>query len=188
MFSKHQYEDIAQMLHCDVASIKAVAEVESAGQGFTLNGRLLCLFEGHLFYRHTKGKFAESHPKLCYPKWVKSFYKKDSDSEYSERFSVAFKLDPQAAMKSTSWGAFQILGEHYIRLGFNNVGEMIDYLKVDEDNHLAAFARFVETDKRLLRALQNREWATFARIYNGAGYKLNDYDTKLAKAYDKFNK
>ena len=176
------------MLHCDIAAIKAVAEVESNGNAFTVNNRLICLFEGHLFYKWTKGRFAKSHPTLCYKSWVKSFYKKDYDDEYTERFSVAFRLDAEAAMKATSWGAFQILGEHYIRLGFASVGDMLDFLKRDEDNHLTAFAKFVETDTRLLRALQQRDWATFARIYNGPAYKKNNYDTKLAKAYAKFNK
>lgn len=188
MFSKNQYQDVAQLLNCEVAAIKAVAEVESSGEGYTPQGRLMCLFEGHLFYKHTNGKYAQSHPNLCYKKWTKEFYKKNTDAEYVERFSVAFKLNPKAAMMSTSWGAFQILGEHYIRLDFDQVGDMLDFLKTDIDNHLALFGLFVKTDKKLLKALQTKDWTTFARIYNGPGFKTNAYDTKLAMAYKKFTK
>ncbi|MNL61260.1 hypothetical protein D3C87_1851660 [compost metagenome] len=38
------------------------------------------------------------------------------------------------------------------------------------------------------KALLGRKWADFARRYNGPAYKENDYDTKLAKAYDHFAK
>jgi hypothetical protein len=187
MFNESQYQDVAQLLNCDIAAIKAVAQVESSGNCFTPKGRLLCLFEGHLFFKHTEGKYAKLYPTLCYKRWTKEFYKKDTDAEYSDRFSAAFLLDKNAAMMSTSWGAFQILGEHYIRLGFDQVGDMLDFLKASQDNHLALFGLFVESDKKLRRALQQRDWTTFARIYNGPGYKQNAYDTKLAMAYKKYS-
>jgi hypothetical protein len=34
--------------------------------------------------------------------------------------------------------------------------------------------------------LENLDWAKFARGYNGAGYKQNKYDEKLAAAYKKY--
>ena len=37
-------------------------------------------------------------------------------------------------------------------------------------------------------ALLGRKWDDFAHRYNGPAYKDNDYDTKLAKAYDHFAK
>lgn len=38
----------------------------------------------------------------------------------------------------------------------------------------------------MLPALQAKDWAEFARRYNGPAYKENRYDEKLAKAYQKF--
>lgn len=35
-------------------------------------------------------------------------------------------------------------------------------------------------------ALRNKDWATFARCYNGSGYAVNKYDEKLKAAYEKF--
>jgi len=32
------------------------------------------------------------------------------------------------------------------------------------------------------------DWASFAYGYNGSGYKVNKYDTKLQAAYEKFKK
>ncbi|MFA7308428.1 MAG: N-acetylmuramidase domain-containing protein [Hyphomicrobium sp.] len=31
--------------------------------------------------------------------------------------------------------------------------------------------------------MRNRQWAAFARRYNGPGYRKNRYDTLLANAY-----
>jgi peptidoglycan hydrolase-like protein with peptidoglycan-binding domain len=35
--------------------------------------------------------------------------------------------------------------------------------------------------------LQRRNWTSFARGYNGRNYKKNEYDTRLAAAFAKFN-
>ena len=43
-------------------------------------------------------------------------------------------------------------------------------------------------DRGLSDELRDLRWADFARIYNGASYRLNNYDTKIATAYDKFIK
>jgi len=38
----------------------------------------------------------------------------------------------------------------------------------------------------MAEALRKKDWATFARRYNGPGYAKNSYDTKLKSAYDRF--
>jgi hypothetical protein len=38
----------------------------------------------------------------------------------------------------------------------------------------------------MLTALQAKNWAEFAKRYNGPAYAQNRYDEKLAKAYAKF--
>lgn len=188
MFSERLYQEVASQLNCEVAAIKAVARVESAGRGFTTGNRLMCLFEGHVFYEKTGGKFAKSNPTLCYPKWVTKYYKSSYDDEYVERFSAAFRLDADAAMQSCSWGAFQIMGFHYKMLDFDSPGSMIDYLKADIDNHLRLFAKFLlhKEKRNLLMALQAKQWGTFAYFYNGQSYKKNLYDSKLKAAYTKY--
>lgn len=188
MFSEGLYQEVAAQLNCEVAAIKAVARVESAGRGFTSGGRLMCLFEGHVFYEKTDGKFAKSHPSLCYPKWVTKYYKSSYDDEYVERFSAAFRLDADAAIQSSSWGAFQIMGFHYEKLDFDSPGAMLDYLKADLKNHLRLFAKFIllKQNINLLMALQGKNWGTFAYFYNGQSYKVNRYDSKLKAAYTKY--
>jgi hypothetical protein len=92
-------------------------------------------------------------------------------------------LDEDAALRSASWGKFQIMGDNFKACGFTNVASFVDAMLEGERRHLAAFVSFIGADGRLKTALQKREWATFARIYNGPKYADNAYDTKMADAY-----
>jgi len=38
----------------------------------------------------------------------------------------------------------------------------------------------------MAEALRKRNWAAFAKAYNGPGYAKNQYDTKLAASYATF--
>jgi hypothetical protein len=51
--------------------------------------------------------------------------------------------------------------------------------------HLMAFVALVAFSTRMNDALRQHDWATFARLYNGAGYAANSYDMKLAAAFRK---
>ena len=48
------------------------------------------------------------------------------------------------------------------------------------------FVRFIQADPRVLRALRGKDWAAFARIYNGPNYAANKYDTKLADVFKQY--
>ena len=45
--------------------------------------------------------------------------------------------------------------------------------------------RYIKVNKLDVH-LRNLNWAAFAKGYNGASYKVNKYDEKLATAYNKF--
>jgi hypothetical protein len=55
-----------------------------------------------------------------------------------------------------------------------------------EANQLRQMASFIRS-AGLQDELQKKDWAKFARGYNGPGYAKNAYDTKLAAAYKKFS-
>ena len=76
-----QFVRAAARLGCSVPAVKAVVEVESAGSGFLSSGKVKVLFEGHTFYRYTKGKSAKSHPTLCYPTWTKAYYARGANAD-----------------------------------------------------------------------------------------------------------
>ncbi|AZA64465.1 DUF3380 domain-containing protein [Chryseobacterium carnipullorum] len=55
--TEQDYINAAKELGCEVAAIKAVAEVESRGSGFLSSGEPKILFERHRFYKYTNGKY-----------------------------------------------------------------------------------------------------------------------------------
>src|SRR5690554_5168943 len=73
--TENDYRAAADLLKVDVATIKAVAEVESAGDGFLSNGQPKILFEGHWFHKLTDGKYTTpENANISYPKWKRDYY------------------------------------------------------------------------------------------------------------------
>lgn len=179
------YEDAAVRLDCDVSAIRAVVAVESRGTGFDPEGFPLTLFEGHWFHKLTAGKYTASHPTISYRSWTRAHYGR-SWREEKKRLELATSLDREAALQSASWGLFQIMGANYRECGFDSVQEFVNGMILQgESGQLNAFVEFV-LSKNLAGFLRNRDWAGFAKRYNGPQYYVNKYDTKLASAYNKF--
>lgn len=181
------FREAAALLKCDSAAIQAVCWVEAPGGGFLSDGRVRVLFEAHIFHRQTKGEFAQSHPNLCFPRWDKSTYAtgKNADErgrkEY-DRLTQAMLLDREAALMSASFGKFQIMGFNFGRCGFADVEDFFQAMNVSEKQQLRAFCQFI-LRSQVDDELREHRWEDFARRYNGDGYRLNSYHTKLAAAH-----
>ncbi|CAN7176421.1 N-acetylmuramidase domain-containing protein [Phenylobacterium sp. LjRoot225] len=167
----------ARTLACDEAAIQAVIDAESHG-GFLADGRPRILFERHYFRKLTNGAYDAQAPDISNASW--GGYKGGA-AEYV-RLQKAFALAPDEALKSASWGAFQIMGANYQAAGYADVRSFCDAMCASEDNHLQAFVNFVQSNG-LSDELRRRDWAGFARGYNGPDYARNKYDAKLAAAY-----
>ncbi|MEH1898536.1 MAG: N-acetylmuramidase domain-containing protein, partial [Nostoc sp.] len=177
------YRSAASRLMCDVAAIKAVASVESSGNGFLSDGRCKILFEAQVFGNLTEHVYDSSHSNISSPQWDRSLYAGGA-GEYP-RLAEAESLNDEAALKSASWGKFQIMGFNYAACGYNSVDDFVTAMKASEINQLEAFVSFIKTNK-LDSALRNHQWADFAYGYNGSGYAANQYDTKIAAAYSQY--
>jgi hypothetical protein len=181
--SEANYNIAAKLLGVEIAAIKAVAEVESSGAAFDEYGRPRILFERHYFHRLTAGKYDAKNPNISNKK--NGGYGKFS-AQY-KKLERAFDLSPDAALRSASWGRFQIMGDNYKAAGFSSAGKFVLALTKSESAHLKAFSTFVGNNTKMLSALSKKDWGAFARIYNGPRYKDNNYDTKLKSAYDRFS-
>lgn len=164
--------------------LHAFMDVEAAGSGFDAKGRPKMLFEPHVFYRNLSGKKRDEAVKqgLAYPKWKKA-YPKDS----YPRLIKAMTIDETAALKSASWGLTQILGENHKSVGYATPQAMVKAFMEDEEHHLEACVQFL-IHAGIADDLKAHRWEVVARVYNGAGYKANAYDTKMAKAFAKWQK
>jgi hypothetical protein len=176
-------------LGCSLPALQAVVDVESAGRGFLSDGRVKCLFEGHVFWKYTRGRYEHTHPSLCYQKWTKEHYARGATADERgdgelERLELAAELNRTAALMSASYGAFQLMGFNFALCGYTSVGAFYDAMCQGAEKQLRAFCEYIE-HVGLADELRERRWGDFARKYNGSGFRANRYDEKLALAYGK---
>lgn len=190
MISSQQFTDSATLLNCEDACIRAVAEVEGGGVGFTTfdgEKRPIILFEPHIFYRELKAKgITPVESEICYPKWGEHPYPPGQKAQY-DRLDHAAKIDREASLKSCSWGMFQILGGNYKSCGCDTLQEFINAMYKSEDEHLRLFCNLIR-NWGLDKALQSKDWIAFAKAYNGPAYEKNRYHFRLNTAYIKYKK
>lgn len=182
--SEADLENAASQLNCSVCAVKATHTVESAGKGFFDDGRPKILYERHVMrrrlieYKIDPTPYIQKFPNLVnitrggYLGGVKEY----------DRLTQAQNIHKRAAMESCSWGAYQIMGYYYKLFGYSNVEEMVSDLNLNEAKHLELFVKFIKADARLLKAIQNNDWVTFATVYNGPA-NVAIYSTRLKQAF-----
>lgn len=176
---------VANMFGIEPYALLAFIEVETGGRGFDpVTGKIMIQFEPAWFRK--KAPYAPSG------KW--NLNKVEVQSKEWPAFNDAFTKNPDAAMQSTSIGLGQIMGFHYKRLGFATVGEMWDHAKESLYNQIWQIAKFIDTDPKLKQAIEDKDWFTIAKIYNGAGFRelakkygREPYDISMKKAYQKYS-
>ncbi|MBL8329719.1 MAG: N-acetylmuramidase family protein [Rubrivivax sp.] len=175
--------DAAAALGCETAAVKAVAEVESRGAGFDALGRPTVLYERQVFSRNCtpKGRF-DSMPDISAPTGYGRGNYGNTESQW-QKIAKAYALDPVAALKAPSWGIFQVLGENHKACGFANVADFVRLMVTSQVGHLQVFVAFIRANPSLLKAIREKDWATFARWYNGKDFATFKYDQKMAAAY-----
>lgn len=183
------YTWAAGQLGTDIASIKTVSEVESPKGAFLSDGRPPILYERHVMVRRLKLRGIDPAPYInSVPDLVntKSGGYTGGASEY-DRLARAMKIEKDSALESCSWGAYQILGQHWKALGYSNVSEFVTAMSTSARGQLEVFVRFIKIDPGMNKALRNKDWADFASRYNGPNYIINKYDEKLNTAYRKYS-
>ena len=168
-------------LRVHAAELWAVLTVETRGCGFLPDRRPLILFERHYFSRLTHHMFDAQAPDISQPK--RGGYRGGAQ-EYV-RLERAMELDPNAALRSASWGLAQVMGDNCKAAGYVDVDEMVADFVASENAQLKGMASFIATTgaDRHLRA---HNWPAFAAAYNGPAYAENSYDERLRAAHQKY--
>jgi hypothetical protein len=189
--SEQALAKVADRLGVQLAALKAVNTVESNGAGFHADGRPVILYERHIAYKRLAASNADTDFLAArYPNLInraRGGYV-GGTGEWS-RLSSARQITadyPGLAAECCSWGQWQVMGYHWLTLNYPSIDAFVAAMSTSEAEQLEAFARFIEDDPALHKALKARKWADFARIYNGPDYKANLYDSKLARAYDRY--
>lgn len=196
----------AVQLGVSVPHILTCIEVESGGQwfvdhrkdlldrsgtagGFLKDGRCKILYESHIFYRQTNGKYGEQYP-ISSKSWGK--YPYGTLTQQWNKFVSVKQIEPQAAIESCSWGLFQVLGANWQSLGYDSAQHFYDCMVRSENDHLDSFVRFIRINNLVDMLKQGDSnpdsWRGFARRYNGPAYEKHNYHGRLATAYDKHAK
>jgi len=182
-------------LGVDAATLWAMLRVETKGCGYLASRRPQILFERHLFSQLTDGAWDAIAPDISDPQ--PGGYGAGGEFQYT-RLGEAYSINPAdpddpsvptdtrtAALQSASWGLGQVLGTNAASVGFVSVQDMVTAMADSEDAQLQAVVGFIQANN-LQAPLQQQDWATYARRYNGPSYAKNQYDTKLAQAYALF--
>ena len=187
--SKEDIIAVANSLGVEPAAMKAVIDVEAAGEGFDKQGRPTILFEPHIFWRQLtdinyitkRNELSKSYPGILSPTWDKNLYKLGNSYD---KLAKGSELHWEAAHNSCSWGLGQIMGFNATKIGYATLKEFVDDMYESEAKQLKAMGMFLKANG-LISKLKAKDWAGFARGYNGKEYAKNQYDIKLATAYTK---
>jgi hypothetical protein len=179
--SKNGFRGVVADLGVGIPELLAVLAVESKNCGFLPDRRPIILFERHIFHKLTRGRFSERNPDISNP--AAGGYA-GLAREYP-RLEKAMALDRDAALKSASWGAGQVMGFNHAAAGFADVETMVGAMHQSEDEQLNSVAAFLKTSN-FVRHLQSRDWTALARGYNGAAFAKNKYDVRLNGAFQQY--
>jgi LysM repeat protein len=110
-------------------------------------------------------------------------------SQY-KRLSKAYQLDKAAALESTSWGKFQIMGFNYKACNYADVFAFVKAMCSGDPAHIKAFLRFANNNPILLDGLRSKNYEKIAEGHNGSGWKgLNPhYASNLEKYANEYSK
>lgn len=110
-----------------------------------------------------------------------------------KRLAKAYQLaranlgEGSAALESCSWGAFQIMGENWKKMGYASVSAFTKAMSRSEKEQIRAFVLYIKHVKpQIITYIKNEQWAEAANAFNGPSYKQNKYDDLLKAAYKKY--
>lgn len=224
--TKQQWHDAAENLKCEPEVLMAIAKVESGGRSafWRLNqgdGAHIpaILYERHYFSHLTGGKYDQDHPDISWPVGYRKKsllgssdqkmhdHKVEATDVYSDyatsylRLVNAYRLDAEAALKSCSWGKFQIMGANFELCGVDTIKVFVGTICKSELGQIQLLSGFIQRkpqawknpkNKKLGKeislwdAVKIKDWKAIAFNYNGPGYATYSYDSQLHKAYESY--
>lgn len=186
-------------LDIDPADAVGVLVTESSGRPFGADGRLLIRFENHQFWEY----WGKANPALFNQHfafdpgvtWQGHHWRADaqgpwlachaSNAQEWQVLEFARQLDEDAALRSISMGAPQIMGFNHATVGYPTPKAMFAAFEHDAGAQLLALFRFMEVNG-LVGAVRNKQYRRFAVVYNGPGQpdyyagKMRDYAEAFA--------
>jgi hypothetical protein len=190
--TEEDYIEVAEELGVEVATIKAVVEIEAGKEhkGFA-NDKPIINFDLSVF----RSMAARNGVKLAkYSKSHHVVFSRPNIQKYGSyqaaqhaRLESAMSIDSLTAIQGTFWGMFQIGGFNWKKCGATTPSEFVHLMSRSERDQLELFAEFIR-NTGLQQYLVKKNWSAFAKGYNGPSFAARGYHTRLATAYNKYRK
>lgn len=189
--TERDFEEVAAQLGIEVAAMKAVVEIEAgkSHKGFWEEGKPLINFDLAVYQRMAPkhgvklANYRKSHPAIFNRPNISKYG--SQQAAVQARLDQALSIDSVSAIEGTFWGMFQIGGFNWRQCGTSSAQEFYKLMSRSERDQLELFAEFVSRTG-LLPHLKSKNWAAFARGYNGPSYASRGYHRRLAAAYKKY--
>lgn len=186
------YEAAARSMGVEVAVLKAIGKKESKGNSFYRQGQAVILFERHKMYANLRDKgytktqlmnLKEKYPRIVNP--IYGGY--GTYTEQYEKLETAKKIDYDAAIQSSSWGKFQVLGCYYSN-SYSSTKELEEAMNMCEKQQFNYFIAYLKGSTYLINAIKNKDWERIAQFYNGANWKVQNptYASDIRTFYHEF--
>lgn len=185
--TEDDFRRVANELQVEIPAIKAVVRIEAgeAMEGFWAPGVPVVNYDKSMWAscrkKVTSQQKAPSSAKI--PGGLKS----DFARRAWQKLINARKINEQQANMSTFWGMFQIGGFNYKLCGCETIDEFVKLMSYSELEQLELFAALIE-NCGMVGYLRKKDWAGFARRYNGPSYARRGYHTRMAAAYKQYCK
>tara|TARA_R100000005_G_C4996261_1_gene203108 strand:- start:1380 stop:2654 length:1275 start_codon:yes stop_codon:yes gene_type:complete len=183
-------QDLAERLGLDPNVLLAISRVESGGIGADA-----LRFEPHLFLKeqpnasipYTRG---DSN---CPDNWTRAggcvpFVSYQPEETGQAAFEKAYAINPQAALKSTSFGSFQVIPFKELSYLSENPEQFLTKFREDplalSYELLEARLTTPSNGVDMISAAKRGDWTAFAVGYNGTQQAKHGYDAKLQATYN----
>lgn len=181
------YKEVAKRLGVEVASIKAVVDIEAgpAHEGFWTKGKPIINFDLSVYKKRAAKRNVLARAQREKPEiFAKSNTRKYGSLQAARyaRLNAAMSIDSVSAIEGTFWGMFQIGGFNYKLCNTASPQEFLKKMSRSERDQLDLFANLL-INTGMVEPLRRKDWAAFAKRYNGPSYASRAYHTRLAKSY-----
>lgn len=165
-------EALAREIGIDPLVLLSIEKIESGSSPRKMR------FEPHLFHRDTGSRYLAQIP------WTKSRGNVSLVSSETNRegFERAYRLEPEIAVRSSSWGRYQILGAAGIAI-FGSAPAFV--AAFDEDPATVSdriLARWFSSRPNVIAAANAKDWPELARRFNGSD--TSPWLGRFRKAYE----
>lgn len=181
----------AQRLGIEVAFASTIMDVESGGKFFDNQYRIMIRMEPHVFNEKSgtdagswrnKGKGrGDGEDKLSDRVIGDVSCEGGQNSEYT-CFEKAKALNRVAAYHAISMGAGQVMGFNSNTIGYASAEAMFNSFQSSAAKQAEGMFRFIESHPKLLEAARQKDFDTFAEIYNGD--RTGRYAGRLQSVYN----